>query len=473
MSRLVLPLTAILLILISIYSYTKLSELIRFNNEIKRTMEIQKELETVMSHLKDAETGQRGFLITNDTSFSSKYFLSNELIHKSKSRLIEIVQNDPIQLRMIDSLFFKVQKRINRLSVAISVRDELMKEGNEPARVKLMSVGLEYMNSAISFADSIKARQQQLIRQQQDRISKAESMTPFLLLTLSLFSLLMIVYSYVSITNELRQKSKFQKELEQKIEELNRSNNELEQFAYVASHDLQEPLRKIRSFGDRLLLRNSAALSPEIIESINKMQSAAARMQILIDDLLTFSRLVNVKGNFEAVSLNNVITDVLSDLEESIRQKSGRIEVENLPVIQGVPSQLRQLFQNLISNALKFSKEKENPIIRINSELVRRSELPEGVLLRGVDTYYKITVNDNGIGFDEKYLDRIFVIFQRLHGKMEYGGTGIGLAVTKKIMSLHSGFITAKSKPGEGSAFILFFPAKHEEKSQANVSNVS
>ena len=241
--------------------------------------------------------------------------------------------------------------------------------------------------------------------------------------------------------------------------ELRRSNGELEKFAYVASHDLQEPLRKIQAFGDRLRDRTGSALSTQGLEYLDRMLASAGRMRQLIDDLLTFSRITTKTQPFVRVDLNATLDDVQSDLEARIGQTGGRVVVPGpLPTLPGDATQLRQLFQNLIGNALKFHRPGVPPEVRV---LVEPADLPseDG---RPARAGFRITVEDNGIGFDEKYLDRIFQVFQRLHGRNEYAGTGVGLAICRKIVERHGGTITAASTVGVGTAFRVVLPAPQE-----------
>jgi PAS domain S-box-containing protein len=240
---------------------------------------------------------------------------------------------------------------------------------------------------------------------------------------------------------------------------LNRSNDNLQQFAYIASHDLQEPLRKIQSFGDLLKNQYSVQLG-EGIDYLERMQSAASRMSILIKDLLTFSRISIRQENAVAVPLTEVIASVLTDLEMIIAESGAIVELDKLPTVLGDPSQLGQLFQNLISNALKFRKPDVPPYIRIKAQLIAAINLPTSVKpVRQTDSYYCIDVLDNGIGFDEKYIDRIFQVFQRLYGKSQYPGTGIGLAICEKVAVNHGGAITASSQLGQGSVFSVYLPS--------------
>lgn len=247
-------------------------------------------------------------------------------------------------------------------------------------------------------------------------------------------------------------------QLESTVADLQRSNANLQQFAYVASHDLQEPLRKIHQFGDLLL---EAYANPEKNGKLylDRMLSATRRMSILINDLLDFSRLGSVTGPIQTIDLNSLMREVLSNLEVAITEKQAQIQLDDLPAVTGNASQLTQLFQNIISNALKFSHADQTPLIKISAKTITSEKLPERVnpAVRA-QTYFQIDVSDNGIGFDEKYLERIFQMFQRLHGKSEYQGTGIGLAICDKVASNHHGGISATSQPDAGSVFSIFLP---------------
>jgi PAS domain S-box-containing protein len=243
-------------------------------------------------------------------------------------------------------------------------------------------------------------------------------------------------------------------ELESANAKLRVSNRELQDFASVASHDLQEPLRKILAFGDRLESKSAEALGEEGKDYLHRMKSAAARMQALIGDLLAFSRVTTKAQPFVEVDLNEVAFEVLLDLETRIHETRAVIRFDPLPVVEADPTQMRQLFQNLIGNALKFRKADVVPQIHVRAEAV-----PAAPADGRAGPQCRIFVQDNGIGFDEKYLDRIFNVFQRLHARGEYEGTGIGLAVCRKIAERHGGTIAASSRPGEGSTFVVTLPA--------------
>jgi len=244
------------------------------------------------------------------------------------------------------------------------------------------------------------------------------------------------------------------KELLVKNEELELRNHELQQFSWVVSHDLKEPLRKIEIF-IKLIKDNYLKEDPKALDYVNRTVNAAARMNKLITDLLEYSRLSsNVVP--EDTDLNLILTEVLSDFDHLTEEKNASIKIETIPRIKGIPSQLRQLFQNLVGNSLKFSKAGVNPEIEITSELVEEKDFGSTVSTTG--NFCRITVKDNGIGFDEKYLSKVFIIFQSLNDRNAYEGTGIGLAIAKKIVEKHNGLITAKSQVGVGSSFIILLP---------------
>ena len=235
-------------------------------------------------------------------------------------------------------------------------------------------------------------------------------------------------------------------------QKLERSNRELVDFAYVASHDLQEPLRKIEAFGDRLMKKYATILPDDGKMFVDRMQSAAERMRRLINDLLSYSRVTTNAKPFQLVNIRSVLTDVVSDLQIRIEENHANVEIGEMPDIVCDPTQIRQLFQNLIGNALKFKKADVPPVVRVAGHSVPADEKT------ATEAMVEITISDNGIGFDNQFRDQIFTIFQRLHSRNEYEGTGIGLATCRKIVERHGGSIMADGKPGEGSVFTITIP---------------
>ncbi len=257
-----------------------------------------------------------------------------------------------------------------------------------------------------------------------------------------------------------------EEELKRLNESLVRSNAELEQFAYAASHDLQEPLRKIQVFGERLGQKYAGSLDEKGLDYLKRMRNAASRLQSLINDLLQFSRVTRRAPDFNEVDLRNVVEEVISDLEVKIKESGARIEYSGLPVIEANRTQMKVLLQNLTGNALKFQKPGISPYVKITGRISEQE--PPGCSAPGFGEFCIITVEDNGIGFDAQYAERIFTIFQRLHGRSEYNGSGIGLALCKKIVKYHGGGITAKSEPGQGALFEITLPVKQIKRKRVD-----
>jgi PAS domain S-box-containing protein len=257
------------------------------------------------------------------------------------------------------------------------------------------------------------------------------------------------VSGFLKITRDLTDRKRAEERLKDYAERLQLSNRELEQFASVAAHDLQEPLRKIQAFGDRLRARAGAVLDEQSSDYLARMLAAAARMRTLIEDILAFSRVGRKGGGFVPVDLTGVVREVIGDLDVRLQEAAGRVELGPLPTVEADPVQMRQLFQNLIGNSLKFRRPDE-PLVVTVTGLAR-------------DGLARITVRDNGIGFEPEYRERIFEVFQRLHGHDAYEGTGIGLAICRKIVERHGGTITAEGVPRSGATFLVAIPTQHRQ----------
>ncbi|MBF0487499.1 MAG: PAS domain S-box protein [Nitrospirae bacterium] len=264
----------------------------------------------------------------------------------------------------------------------------------------------------------------------------------------------MVAWAFALIT-DISELIAVKNSLSKYAEELKRSNQDLQDFASVASHDLQEPLRKIIAFGDRLHSKTSSTLTGDAADYLQRMQGAAARMQRLIEELLNFSRITTRAKPFLPTDLNLIMRGIVSDLEERLMRSGGRVEFDGLPVIEADAMQMHQLFMNLTANGLKFHAEGVVPVVtvRLTNNLIENSI-----------KYCEIAVTDNGIGFDMKYLDKIFKPFQRLHGRGEYEGTGMGLAICDKIVKRHGGLLAVDSAPGAGTTFTVRLPEKRESQ---------
>ena len=284
----------------------------------------------------------------------------------------------------------------------------------------------------------------------------------------------------LTINKSLQKEIEERRMSEEKVQLLNRQlteNNlhlkqmyeELDQFAYMASHDLQEPLRKIQLFSDKIQLKSNQ--DEESRNYFSRIISASKRMQSLINNLLDFSRHSVNPGDFKKTDLNQLVKEALNDLELDIEKSKATISYENLPVISAVPALMQQLFYNLLSNAIKFRKKSISPVVRISAEKMKPAEFQSLAGHVNGSNYYKIIVADNGIGFDETHSKDIFKVFKRLHSYQQYEGTGVGLAICKKIIEKHGGFIKAESTPDHGSSFIMGLPEKQSDASNDQPSH--
>ena len=263
------------------------------------------------------------------------------------------------------------------------------------------------------------------------------------------------VIGFVKVTRDLTERKKAEDQVRQYAVDLEARNRELEQFVYVASHDLQEPMRKIQTF---IQMIDKNAEDPAVTAKyLEKIDSSAKRMSTLIIAILNYSRLTNYEEKYVRIDLNEVLEQVKTDYDLLLKEKAAVVESDPLPVINGIPLQLNQLFSNLMNNSLKFSATPAH--IRIRSRLIPAGEMGVESGIYQHAAFYELNFEDNGIGFDQQYADQIFIMFRRLHSNQEYPGTGIGLALCKKIVENHRGYIRASGQSGKGASFLIYLPA--------------
>jgi PAS domain S-box-containing protein len=270
------------------------------------------------------------------------------------------------------------------------------------------------------------------------------------------------VYRIAGVSEDVTERRRSVERMQAFADALARKNQELETFASIASHDLQEPLRKIQAFGERLETGWSEVLGGQGLDYLHRMRNASARMQNLIDALLAYTRITSLANPFGPVDLDHITRDVLGDLEVAIAEADALIEVGPLTVIEADETQMRQLLQNLIGNAVKFRSPDRRPVIKVRGQVVSPSSAPHGAAT--APTLFELCVEDNGIGFEPEYQERIFGLFQRLHGRNAYAGTGIGLSICRRIAERHGGSISAEGRPGEGATFTVRLPLTQPER---------
>ncbi len=461
-------------ILVLLNGYISLSAIISLsenNSRVVDSFEVIQSADAVLVALIDAETGQRGFIITGEDRYLEPYYLGLRNLDESFTRMSSLSAGEPAQAERIAALEKVARSRMSILAANIERFRQSGRAG--AASTELLDPGKREMDAARTLIAEFLADERLRLEARTQNSVRSGKSAAFTVVAANLFALALLGVIYFLVSRYLAERKRSEhalrasnefleqrvkertSELDESNQELERSNRELQDFAFVASHDLQEPLRKIQAFGDRLVTKHGPELSEQGRDYLGRMQSAAGRMHTLINDLLTFSRVTTKAQPFEPCDLDQIAKEVLNDLEVRLQDNNAHLEIDTLPTIDADPLQMRQLLQNLIGNAIKFHRPGVPPIIKIKGTLTGRPDGKEMLTL---------TVTDNGIGFDEKYLDRIFTPFQRLHGRDAYEGTGIGLAVCRKIVERHGGTLTAESEPGKGSTFVATLPAEHDDE---------
>ena len=451
--------SVILILAFSFFSFSNINDLIHDQEAISHTNEVLFNLEQIISEIKDAETGQRGYLLTSNKEFLENYYGAYERTHNNYDEVRRLTQDNVSQQMRLDTLAQLIEVRFHELDERLELD---FTPQNDVRNQELLGIGKDNMDRIRGIIIRMKDFEIELLNYRTTNAKDSIQITYIILGVFTVLTIMIIIVSFSFTVNEFQHRAEIELKLEDSINNLKATNENLEQFAYVASHDLQEPLRKIQSFGDLLKSDYADKLPEQASDYIGRMHNAAERMQVLINDLLNFSRASRNVGEYETVILREKIMHVLEDLEITIRESKAKINLDLSSEfsVYGNRPQLSRLFQNLISNAIKFHKKGEVPEIQIISKLYDTAENIYGFKIDINKKYVEIDVVDNGIGFDEQYREKMFTIFQRLHGRMDYKGTGIGLALCKKIAENHNGFITAKGRPDEGSTFIVILPIK-------------
>ena len=423
-------------LLFSLYTITK----------VKESLQIQVHTRTTIIALKDnltyvlnAETGQRGFLITSDSAYFHQYEHALKDIAGSKKDLRELIKDNPDAAKDMDTLEQRIDRKLARLARLLSLKAA----GEEKMIADMLRSGEgKYLTDNIrNVNNQMQQKEETLFETRRIATNKNIEEARTVFIVEGIFALGITIFLAMIIITELNRRTRTEKKILKYNQELELKNKEIEQFAYIASHDLQEPLRSITNF-TRLLNKKIETADDETKKYAGFINGAATRMSNLIFDLLEYSR-IGKDVQQTMIDCDSMVKNVLKDLELTIKESNAEIHVDKLPVVKGY-SHLKSLFQNLISNGVKFVKPGERPVVHISCTDKGKE--------------FVFSVKDNGIGIEKKYREKIFIIFQRLHNRTEYPGTGIGLSQCKKIVELHGGKIWIDSEPGKGSTFNFTIP---------------
>ncbi|MEJ7610116.1 MAG: CHASE3 domain-containing protein [Ferruginibacter sp.] len=433
---------------LSVYSYKKNLELVNKAAAVNHTNVVKFELENALSNIIDVETGTRGYLLSGDSAFLKPYYISLGKLPESIRALDSLVKDNPKQVENMKKFKQLIALKLDFISSVVFSKIRITHDMLVSSREEMDDIRLHVA--------LMKHEEERLLRSRTQSLNEAVSFAPTMNMMLAGFAILLLIFSYFKIQQELEKSGSLQNELRASNLILEKSNTELAQFAYVASHDLQEPIRKIRTFISRIL-DTEQHISETGKDYFRRVELSAKRMQQLIRDILSYSRVENTDNKFEPTDFNIVLQNARGQLEEFINERGAVIVSEKLPMVNAVNYQFEQLFVNLISNALKFARTDVPCVITITTETINGSALFHPGANKNL-RYHCINVADNGIGFDLQYSERIFRIFHRLNTKEAYEGNGIGLSIVKKIMEGHNGIITASGEPGKGATFSFYIP---------------
>lgn len=462
------------------FSYRSIGVMQANNIAVTNSMQVVALLNELRLSIARAESGQRGYLLTTDDIYLEPYHrtLSNidELLLTLANAPTSMIEQDA----NIERLFAEVENVVSEMEdvVRLVSGDDYL-----GALTRMQAgTGAGLVAEVNRLIDRIEENELLQLREKRSQAEEARTLILAGLIATNLIGLLLacgiFIAAYYNAHRLARLYAQIESanaKLESKVaartqalqlysEELQRSNRELEEFAFVASHDLQEPLRKIRAFGDRLLHKYSGPLGERGADYVARMHSASERMSLLINDLLSFSRVTTKRSPFVKVDLNSTLAKVLEDLEYSIEESGGKVESSDLPAIDADSTQIGQVFMNLISNSLKFRRADMTPVISIRYELGDHCKVDPA----DEREWCCLFVTDNGIGFEQEYANRVFNLFQRLHGRDEYAGTGIGLALCRKIIERHGGTIQVASEPNNGTQFCIRLPMTQSDSDDMN-----
>lgn len=450
-------LSLVIILILSDRLYRSFESAKQYGASVTHTYKVVLKIGELQNFLKEAETAYRGYLLTSDSSFVVPYLSIRNNIKPGYDTLRTLVADNKSQMRLLNNAGLLLNKCIDFFQRSIY----LYNTGHRdlPGRLNRAKAMMDELQVIFKQIEEEETRPLKKLSANQDYY---QSTMPRYFVAIFVFAFVIFIVSFIVIIREFRQRYIYQKELEQKISENNAYTVELAQIAFATSHDLQEPLRRIQTFSDRLINRHSTQLDEEGKMVVSRIEYSARRMQGLVEDLMSFTNLVRGDEKLEAVEADELINVVVESLQDKIKTSRTILHIGQMPVINGYRQQLFTMFRALLDNAIKFSKPQVDPVITL--QWVRSN----GELLTHIDPklgnreFIKITVQDNGIGFSDEFTHRIFLIFQRLHTSSEYEGKGIGLAMVERIMANHNGYVIASGIPGKGAEFSLYFPVPED-----------
>jgi signal transduction histidine kinase len=446
---------------LSVLFYDKLMDFTRSSDEVERNYETMFLLSEVDSYVQEAINSENAFILTRDSSTLTPFFDNQPIINQLTDTLRVLVTapaspqsaTQPVNLiklkRMVNELMLDARTTINKVAT---------RAGPQEIHYRILQQKVA-MNDYKQLRHQMQAVEARTRAERNSENERDRRNTPHFLYATFIFAAGCLIVSFFFIIRELKKRLEFQLRLQQQVAVLNRANTELEQLNHIASHHLQEPLRKIQTFSNRIATRYKE-LPEEVNNLLEKIDTSAKHMHGLTRDMVKYSNLINTQDTPMFIDLNHVLLKVAEQIDEKLTLKQGKLVITNtLPVIKGFPSQLMILFEQLIDNSIKFSRKDVPPVITITLEQVTGNKISNKIMsVLGGTMYYQVSITDNGMGFDNKYVDKMFYLFQKLEAQTSYQSKGIGLPMVQRIMVNHGGNVAATGTAGEGAIFRLYFP---------------
>jgi signal transduction histidine kinase len=447
---LIFAVSVVILIMLSLYSFQRFDAFVRYTEATERHHALLSELSMLRVRLTEMENNQRAFLLFEDSTLLSRYKMSEIQVKQVFSTIHERTKGQADQQRRIRSLNLLIKSRIDFLETGLIM-------GYPSTDYKK---GSAYMERCIDLITEMENAENLVLKEIRESKEFYQTTTPNNFRIVFILTMTVFAISFGLLIQQYRGRFSYQQKLERNIVELNQANAEWEQITHAASHDLQEPLRKIRTFSGILQSRYIDQLDDEGKTLVKRIDVASSRAQSLMNDIVNYNLVVYPREDLSPVDLKQKFNDALATFHKIVEDKKVNIFADELPLIRAYPTQIELMFKCLIDNSLKFSKPDEPLKLTIAASIIHHRELPMDQPL-SFSHYHKIVFEDNGIGFENQFSDKIFKMFQRLHPQeSEYDGRGIGLAIVKRILTNHMGMIIGRGRPGKGAKFTLYFPVR-------------
>ena len=447
--------TLIVMVIFSLLSFQRMNSMIRYSNQVEHTYKVIGSLKSLSDLISGAETSMRGFIITRDSGYIVPMDSVRREYNQNLQELGQLVSDNPRQQNRLAMIRSTLQLRLQLLE---SVESSIENDSSYTSILQRVAKGRDLMASFHENLDLMEAEEAGLLDQrfqQKERFQKLTSRT--FLTAVAIVGIIFLAF-FILLVKAILDRFRFQQELQEQLLSLKQSNDELSQLAFASSHDLQEPVRKIRTFTDRLRIRQKEKLDEEGKMILDRIDASGKRLQGMLEDISTYMNLLEWKEAAFVVSVRKLWEEVMAEEQERINETGAIITIGEMPDLEVYPSMVKKMFRALLDNALTYCKQGIAPVIKITHKELNVSDIGVKGLPTLQKQYHAITIEDNGIGFENDFKEKVFQLFRRLHTQEERSGKGIGLAICQRVMANHNGVIDAHAVVNRGAAFTMYFP---------------